>query len=94
MSGCIKYPILFSGGDISKIYDFDLNKSKEKGFKNVKEIKENLLFDSEFEKDCENFDKIPHIIPAKKRIVAIGDLHGDYNLTINCLKLAFVKQSY
>ena len=88
MSGCIKYPILFSGGDMNRIYDFELEKSKDKGFKNIKDVKEETLFDSEFEEDCENFDKIPHILPAKKRIIAIGDLHGDYDLTIECLKLA------
>ena len=61
MSGCIKYPILFSGGDMNKIYDFELEKSKENGFKNIKNVKEESLFDSDFQKDCENFDKIPHI---------------------------------
>lgn len=90
MSGCIKYPILFSGGDMSKLYDFELEKSKEKGFKNMKDLKEENLFDSEFDDDCKNFEKIPHIMPAKKRIIAIGDLHGDYELTLNCLKLAKV----
>lgn len=90
MSGCIKYPILFSGGDMSKLYDFELEKSKEKGFKNIKDLKEENLFDSEFDDDCKNFEKIPHIMPAKKRIIAIGDLHGDYELTLNCLKLAKV----
>lgn len=90
MSGCIKYPILFSGGDMNKLYDSELEKSKEKGFKNIKDLKEENLFDSEFDDDCKNFEKIPHIMPAKKRIIAIGDLHGDYELTLNCLKLAKV----
>lgn len=90
MSGCIKYPILFSGGNIDNIYDYNLKKSKDKGFKNSKKNNQNLLFDSEFKYDCENFEEIPHILPAKKRIIAIGDLHGDHDLTINCLKLAKV----
>lgn len=90
MSGCIKYPILFNGGNMNKIFNSDLEKSKETGFKNVKSSKtdnENL-YDSDFEEDCKSYDKIPHIIPSKKRVIAIGDLHGDYDLTIDCLKLA------
>ena len=30
------------------------------------------------------------ILGKKRRIIAIGDLHGDYQLTINCLKVAGV----
>ena len=85
MSGYIEYPILFNN-DINKIYNFNLEKSKEDGFKNTKI--EEILYDSEFENDCESYEKLPHIMAAKKRIIAIGDLHGDYNLTIDCLKLA------
>ena len=37
---------------------------------------------------CKNYPKLPNILPAAKRIICIGDLHGDYKLTLNCLKLA------
>ncbi|ARF09877.1 hypothetical protein Indivirus_4_49, partial [Indivirus ILV1] len=30
------------------------------------------------------------ILPKQERIIAIGDLHGDYNLTLEVLKLANV----
>ena len=39
---------------------------------------------------CEGHEKIPHILPAAKRIICLGDLHGDYKLTLDCLKLAKV----
>ena len=44
--------------------------------------------DSEIEELCKDYEKIPHILPAQKRIICIGDLHGDFDLTIKCLKLA------
>jgi hypothetical protein len=33
---------------------------------------------------------LPNILPAVKRIVVVGDIHGDYNLMIESLKLAKV----
>jgi hypothetical protein len=44
----------------------------------------------EFNKHCENFDFIPSIIHNVDRIIVIGDLHGDWKVTINALKLAKV----
>jgi len=35
----------------------------------------------------EKIDKPPHIHPRVPRIIAIGDIHGDFNLLIKCLKL-------
>ena len=49
---------------------------------------DDIVYDSEFSDDCPTYDLLPHILPATKRIIAIGDLHGDYDLTIDCLKLA------
>jgi hypothetical protein len=43
-----------------------------------------------FEKDCPNFDYIPPIIGHKKRIICIGDIHGDMDFAIHCLELAGV----
>lgn len=37
---------------------------------------------------CKDFDNLPTILPACDRIIAIGDTHGDYNITIETLKLA------
>lgn len=44
-----------------------------------------------FDKYCKNHKYYPLILPARKEneeIIAIGDLHGDFNLTIESLKLA------
>jgi hypothetical protein len=35
-----------------------------------------------------NSDMMPSILPAVKRIIVIGDIHGDMNMTIKVLKLA------
>ena len=43
-----------------------------------------------FEEDCPKYNYFPTILPQRKRIIAIGDLHGDYKLTLDCLKLAKV----
>ena len=45
---------------------------------------------NEFSKDCPEYTYLPSILPDKNRIIVIGDLHGDYKLTIDCLKLANV----
>ena len=37
---------------------------------------------------CKNFPKLPTVLPPCKRLIAIGDLHGDYEATINSFKLA------
>ena len=39
---------------------------------------------------CDGYDKPPNILPRTKRIIAIGDIHGDYELLIKCLRLANV----
>jgi hypothetical protein len=47
-------------------------------------------YDNEFSGGgfCDSYDKPPHIIGHVKRIIAIGDIHGDFSLLIKCLKLA------
>ena len=42
-------------------------------------------YNDEFKKDCPNYKIIPTIIDKVDRIIAIGDLHGDINLTMNIL---------
>jgi hypothetical protein len=46
------------------------------------------LSDDEWKHYCKNYSKIPHIMSKRKRIIAIGDLHGDYKKSLKALKLA------
>jgi hypothetical protein len=46
--------------------------------------------EEEFKKECDGYPYQPTILSARNKIVVIGDLHGDYNLTIECLKLGNV----
>lgn len=39
------------------------------------------------DKECSKYPQLPSILPAKKRIIVIGDIHGDYQLTINIFKM-------
>jgi len=43
-----------------------------------------------FMKNCDNYEYIQTIFPARSRIIAIGDIHGDYKVAIKSLKLAKV----
>ena len=43
-----------------------------------------------WDEKCSKFPKLPHVLPAVKRIIAIGDLHGDYEKTISSLEVAKV----
>ena len=44
----------------------------------------------EFNEICEGYEYIPSVLPAVERIIVIGDLHGDWNMTIESLKVAKV----
>lgn len=44
----------------------------------------------EFKKDCPNYDYIPIIKKPVKRIIAIGDIHGDLKLAIAILRMVKV----
>lgn len=47
------------------------------------------LFDpSDFKDDCPYYDEIPTFLDCKKRIIAIGDIHGDLDVAIRSFKLA------
>lgn len=46
--------------------------------------------EKDFKKYCPTFKYQPIILPKRNRIIAIGDLHGDYRLTIKSLKIAKV----
>ena len=41
-----------------------------------------------FKEDCPGYEQKPLIIPAAKRVIAIGDIHGDYDLAVESFKLA------
>jgi hypothetical protein len=58
----------------------------DKKLKNSEEDSEEKIY----KKYCSKYEKIPHILPKAERIIAIGDIHGDMQLTIDCLKLAKV----
>ena len=49
------------------------------------------IYDDEFEKDCPKYGSpLPHILPKVNRIIAIGDIHGDFKLMIDCLEVGKV----
>ncbi len=58
----------------------------DKKLKNSEEDSEEKIY----KKYCSKYERIPHILPKAERIIAIGDIHGDMQLTIDCLKLAKV----
>lgn len=48
------------------------------------------LYRKEFKKYCPDYDYMPSIYGPTKRIVVVGDLHGDLGVTIKSLKVAGV----
>ena len=99
----MKYPIIFKDIQemgLNKIYNLveniDQCGGKDDNSSDDKTSDNNLpLYDTEddtkeFSNYCSEYEKIPHILPPAKRIICLGDLHGDYNLTLSCLKLAKV----
>lgn len=47
-----------------------------------------LYSEEDFLKDCPNSQFVPTVLPPVKRVIAIGDIHGDYNLAVKSFKLA------
>lgn len=54
----------------------------------VYKVNTDLFTEEDFLKDCPNSKFVPTILPPAKRIIAIGDIHGDINLARKSLKLA------
>ena len=53
-------------------------------------MSENKKSNQYFSKNCKGYDYIPTIFPKTRRIIAIGDIHGDYDLCIKLLKIGKV----
>lgn len=80
------------------IYKINYNTFSKKEYINI--TSKNLIDDKYIIKDdkskeqkyiiCKDYPELPTIIPAKKRILVMGDIHGDFNVTIETLKLAKV----
>lgn len=46
--------------------------------------------EDDFKTNCPGYDKLPHILPATRRVIVIGDLHGDVSKALKCLLAAKV----
>lgn len=40
-----------------------------------------------YNQKCKDFDKLPSVLPPVRRIIVIGDLHGDWEMTVKSLKI-------
>lgn len=49
---------------------------------------DDIHWEQEFIRDCPNYQYIPTVLPKTKRIIVIGDVHGDLNLAVKSFKLA------
>ena len=52
--------------------------------------KDDNYSDSDSEELCKEYDEFPTCLNKVRRIIVIGDIHGDFKLTIDCLILADV----
>jgi hypothetical protein len=58
-------------------------------FDNSNELKDNKKkVKLSWKKICKKLPKLPSVLPAVPRIIAIGDIHGDFNKLLDSLKLA------
>jgi hypothetical protein len=51
-------------------------------------INKSYIEPSDFIKDCPAYEYEPTYLPPVRRIIAMGDIHGDIELAIDCFKLA------
>ncbi len=47
-------------------------------------------FNELWKSKCSKYPKLPNILPAVRRIIVLGDIHGDYEQLIKCLKIGGV----
>ena len=57
-------------------------------FKNIAAYYNQTETFDEHKNMCKDFEVYPTIIPHQKRVIAVGDIHGDMKLAINFLKAA------
>lgn len=55
---------------------------------NKKLIEEKKKSKNNWKKVCKKFPVLPSILPAVRRIIVIGDIHGDYDRALETLKIA------
>lgn len=60
---------------------------------NIKKAQKNMSggdagYENDFNEDCKDYNFLPSVFPPVRRIIAIGDLHGDIKMTLDCLKIA------
>lgn len=67
--------------------DAPSNTANETHFLN---INKNEFINKDFVKMCKDYKYIPTVMPAVKRIIVLGDIHGDYNVAIKMLKIGKV----
>lgn len=53
-------------------------------------IDKNKFINEIYPQICSKYQYVPAILPAVKRLIVLGDIHGDYNLLINLLQIANV----
>lgn len=64
---------------------------QSKKMNNIYKVNSGIFNEDELmimKEDCPNNDFVPTILPPAKRIIAIGDIHGDLNLAIRSFELA------
>ena len=47
-----------------------------------------IVYNNIYMEKCNSYKKLPSILPAVRRIIVIGDIHGDMDKLIDCLKIA------
>jgi len=48
------------------------------------------IYKLNMEEKCNMYPELPDVLPAVRRIIAIGDIHGDYRMAVKSLRLAKV----
>ena len=51
------------------------------------------IYKETYDEKCKHFSKLPSVLPPVRRIIVIGDLHGDWEMTIKSLKVGKVINS-
>jgi hypothetical protein len=95
------YPLSFMYLNIKFIWRFNIflniisgciNMDTEQSFKSetANDEQNNEFINKSFVNLCKDYKYIPSIMPATRRIIVIGDIHGDYDLAIKLLEIGKV----